>query len=48
MTTFQSMTTPYPAAGLPAFESAYRVGSKVAHELVDHWDVYANTIPTAP
>jgi purine nucleoside permease len=29
----------------PALESAYRVGSRVLHEITEHWDLYANTPP---
>ncbi len=43
-----SVSAPYPGMGMPAFEAAYRVGSKVAHELADHWDIYADRIPSAP
>ena len=28
-----------------ALEASYRVGSVVAHELLDHWDRYENTVP---
>ena len=30
-----------------AIEAAYRVGSKVAHELLEHWDKYENAVPSA-
>jgi purine nucleoside permease len=48
LSTFQSMTTPYPGSGAPAFEAAYRVGSKVVHELTAHWSQYADAPPSAP
>ena len=48
LTTFESMNTPYPGAGGPAFEAAYRVGSKVVHELTANWSRYANDVPDAP
>jgi purine nucleoside permease len=28
-----------------ALEASYRVGSVVAHELLDHWDRYENSVP---
>lgn len=31
---------------VPALEACYRVGSVVAHDLIDHWDRYADRIPT--
>lgn len=30
---------------VPAFESGYRAGSVVVHELLDHWDKYEQAIP---
>ena len=45
-TTLQSVTAPFPDDGLPAFEAAWRVGSKITHTLVDGWPRYATTIPT--
>ena len=35
------------SAYLPALEAAYRVGSRVVHELAAHWDRYATTLPQA-
>jgi purine nucleoside permease len=32
-------------AYLPSLEAAYRVGSRVVHELIGHWDRYATTLP---
>ncbi len=34
------------SAYLPSLEAAYRVGSRVVHELVAHWDRFATTLPT--
>jgi purine nucleoside permease len=31
---------------LPSLEAAYRVGSRVAHELAGNWDRYRDTVPT--
>lgn len=31
--------------GLPAIEAAYQLGSKVAHEIIDNWDKYEDSIP---
>ncbi|MDQ8205480.1 purine nucleoside permease [Pelagicoccus sp. SDUM812003] len=42
-----SATAPYPDNGRPALESAYQVGSAVAHELIANWDQYENRIPRA-
>jgi purine nucleoside permease len=39
-------TGQYPAY-IESLESAYRVGSRVVHELVTHWEKYATTMPTA-
>ena len=33
------------SAYLPSLENAYRVGSRVVHELTDHWDKYATSPP---
>ena len=33
------------SAYIPSLEAAYRVGSRVVHELVDHWPRYADSIP---
>jgi purine nucleoside permease len=40
----ESLTAPY-IGGVPALESAYRVGSQVVHTLVEHWDQYRDRIP---
>ncbi len=44
-TTIASVTAPYPGMGMPAYEAAYRVGSKVVHELTGHWSLYAAKPP---
>jgi len=36
------------AGYLPSLEAAYRVGSRVTHELAAHWDVYRDRIPAHP
>lgn len=33
------------SAYIPSLEAAYAVGSKVVHELVEHWDRHSKTIP---
>ena len=33
---------------IAAFEANYRVGDPVVRELLDHWDKYENSIPSAP
>jgi len=43
-----SATADYPDNGRPALESAYQVGSKVAHEIIGNWGKYKNRIPKAP
>ncbi len=40
-----SLTAPYPAQGLTALESCYRVASPVVHALVKDWKIYKNEIP---
>ena len=35
------------SAFLPSLESAYLVGSRVVHEITDHWDKYENHVPMA-
>ena len=40
-TAVESVTAPY-IGGIPALEDAYRVGSKVLHELLAHWDHYGS------
>ena len=47
-TTFESAMSPHPGDGLPAYEAAYRVGSKVVHELASGWTRYADQTPSAP
>lgn len=47
-TTFESAMSPHPGDGLPAYEAAYRVGSKVVHELAGGWTRYADQTPSAP
>lgn len=44
-TTFESASAAHPGKGLPAYEAAYRVGSKVVRELADHWTQYADRVP---
>jgi len=36
------------SAYIPSLEAAYGVGSRVVHELVNHWSRYADTIPQTP
>jgi purine nucleoside permease len=43
-TVVQSLTAEY-AGGGPAFEAAWRVGSVVVHDILDHWDKYAAKAP---
>lgn len=43
-TAVESVTAPY-IGSLPAEEAAYRVGSVVLHELVDHWTMYLEHVP---
>jgi purine nucleoside permease len=40
----QSLTAEY-AGGLPAYEAAWRVGSVVVHDILDHWDSYEAKAP---
>jgi purine nucleoside permease len=40
----ESLTAPY-IGGIPALESAYRVGSPIVHTLIDHWDLYRDHLP---
>jgi purine nucleoside permease len=35
------------AGYLPSLEAAYRVGSRVTHELVSHWDRYRDAAPSS-
>ena len=39
-----SLTAEY-AGGLPAFDSAWRVGRVVVRDILDHWDQYAAKAP---
>jgi purine nucleoside permease len=41
--TVSSLTAEY-AGGLLAYESAYRVGSVVVHDILEHWDAYAEGV----
>jgi purine nucleoside permease len=34
------------AGYIPSLEAAYRVGSRVTHELAAHWDRYRDTPPS--
>lgn len=43
-----STTAPYPEKGRPALEAAYLVGSRVVHELIEHWPDHRDTPPSAP
>lgn len=40
-----SLTAPYPADGLTALETAYRVPLPVIRELMGNWDTYRDAIP---
>jgi purine nucleoside permease len=40
----QSLTAEY-AGGIPAFEAAWRVGTVMVHEILDHWDRYGAKAP---
>lgn len=42
-----SLTAPYPAQGLTALESCYRVPSPVVHALVEGWETYKDNPPGA-
>ena len=42
-----SATAPYPDQGLPALEAAYKLGSVVAHKLIEEWDETSYRIPRA-
>ena len=35
------------AGYLPSLEAAYRVGSRVTHELASHWDSYRDKPPAS-
>lgn len=43
-----SLTAPYPADGLSAYETCYRVPAPVVHALIDGWDRYADIPPGNP
>jgi len=38
-------TAPFVLQGLPAFDAAHRVGSKVIHEIIENWEKYEDHIP---
>ncbi len=38
-------TAPFVLQGMPAFDAAHRVGSKVVHEIVKNWETYENNVP---
>jgi purine nucleoside permease len=38
-------TAPFVLQGLPAFDAAHRVGSKVVHEIIGNWEMYKKNIP---
>jgi purine nucleoside permease len=40
-----SATADYPDDGVPALESAYRIGSVVVQQLVDNWTRYQQELP---
>lgn len=46
-TTFESAGATHPGKGLPAYETAHRVGSKVVRELAGRWPQYADRVPGA-
>jgi purine nucleoside permease len=41
------VTSAYPLDGLPAYDAAWRVGSRVLHELTGKWSVYGKQVPSA-
>jgi len=43
-TAAESITAPY-IGGIPALESAWRVGSPVVHEILAHWSQYKDRVP---
>jgi purine nucleoside permease len=43
-TAVESLTAPYIGGEL-AYENTWRVGAPVVHELVDHWNLYADRLP---
>ncbi len=42
-----SATASYPDNGRPALEAAYKIGSAVAHELIDNWTQFGRRTPAA-
>lgn len=48
MDAFESAQRPHAGRGLPAYEAAYRVGSRVLRELQANWPRYADAVPEAP
>jgi len=38
-------TAPFVLMGMPAFDAAQRVGSKVIHEIIENWEKYEDHIP---
>ena len=42
-----SKTAPYPDDGNPAIEAAFLVGNAVVQALLDGWDTYRDTLPSA-
>lgn len=42
-----SATADYPDNGVPALEAAYKLGSAVAHELIENWTQTQHRIPSA-
>jgi purine nucleoside permease len=44
-TVMWSATADYPDDGVPALESAYRIGSVVVKELVANWGRYQRVLP---
>ncbi len=41
-------TAPFILNGFPSFDTAYRLGSMVAHELMENWDKYEEETPQPP
>lgn len=41
----ESFDVPLILNGMPSIETAYLLGSKVAHEIIDNWDKYEDNIP---
>jgi purine nucleoside permease len=38
-------TAPFVLQGMPAYDAAHRVGSKVVHEIIGNWETYKSHIP---